>query len=175
MNSNGILFRQGLPAVNIKVYGLQYTNDIVEKFGCSETQASNALQYAFETEQENFYDYWCEGKAINKYFKGRKVKAHQVGRSGGHLVVEGLPEYDEKKWSEKLVNQWYKFEIDVDEDIKHRTSLENLTDLIEMNRWYEDKSDKGNWVKSDKGEFCMTDVKNAVNEFTQEKFGINVM
>ena len=53
--------------------------------------------------------------------------------------------------------------------------MENLTDLIEMNRWYEDKSDKGNWVKSDKGEFCMVDVKIAVNEFAQEKFGINVM
>lgn len=161
------------PSVNIKVHRLGVTTkQVAEKFNCSEAQAEQALEFAFETEQDDFAECWCVDD-IASYFPKYNVKAYIVGRNGGHLIVDGLPDPDE--WDKKLQKQWDKFEHDVEEDIQYRISAEVLLGDIQSNRWAEEGASKYNFVETPKGDFCYVDIVNAVNAFSMEQFGINAL
>ena len=173
----------GYPAVNVKVHGRLgiSTEDVMAKFNCSEEVAERALGFAWESECECFWEYWqdtsggCEnglsGSPEYAYFPGYKVMVYSAGRSGGWLIVQGLPPVEE--WDAVLVGRWYKFQRDVLADVKYRTSAEPLMEGIEANRWAEEHAtSRFNFADTDRGTVCLADVKKDVSEYSMKKFGL---
>jgi hypothetical protein len=114
------------PAINVKVYGMQgFTDRIAKQFGCSEDDAQNALNREFESEQENF---WVCAQLLAQDILGTGVTVTQEGRSGGWLVVNGLPADD---WDQELVSKWIDFERTIEADIRSRISYESMVAGIE--------------------------------------------
>lgn len=50
----------------------------------------------------------AESDAKDQYFPGYNIKVYTEGRSGGWLVVEGLPDVD--SWGPDLLTAWHEFE-----------------------------------------------------------------
>jgi len=121
--------RAGHPAVNVKVYRFPSVDEIVDRFGCSEATAVKAGNYAFEMEQEVF---WEDAKELAREVFGN-VKVYSEGRSGGWLVVHGLP--DVGSWDAITVSAWGRFERQLKADIAYRTSKDSVFGDIEANEW----------------------------------------
>ena len=121
--------RAGHPAINVKVHDFPSADEIVDRFGCSEATAMKAGEYAFAVEQEVF---WEGAKELARELFGN-VKVYSAGRSGGWLVVEGLP--DVGSWDAITVLAWGRFERQLKADIASRTSKDSVFDGIEANEW----------------------------------------
>jgi hypothetical protein len=170
------------PAVCVKVHhnlGCS-TKDVMEKFGCSEEQAEKALQFAFDAECVQFWEHWQDdsgdfenglhGSPEYAYFPGHKVTVSCEGRSGGWLVVYGLPEFEE--WDAVLLARWNRFQNAVLADVKYRTGAEALMSDIDCNEWWKEHSVLYNHHDAPKGEaVCIADVKADVIAYAQEKYG----
>lgn len=147
------------PAVNVKHYRLDLdVEDVMEKFGCSELTASNALEYAYDMECNAFWDYW--GSSVfdesAKYFPDEQIEVYSAGRSSGWLIVGGLPDVED--WDAVMLNRWAIFERDVKEDVKYRLSKETLLEDIEANRWAEEGAERYNFVHTKDGTKCVVDL-----------------
>ena len=121
------------PAVNVKSYSFIPTHLVTDKFGCSEKQAETALRYAWESACETFWDMDAPEIVVDVF--GKYVKSWSEGRSGGWLVVEGLPPVDE--WDAIMLGKWRSFETRIRKDIEYLTSAEYALDMIEANGWAE--------------------------------------
>ena len=183
IHSDGYGYHGGNPDVNVKVYRVDCdTSDIVEKFGCSEAQAQKALNFAFESACESFWDYWADttggnengltGSSEYAYFPGERVEVYSEGRSAGWLVVHGLPPVED--WDAIMVSRWAKFQKDVLADVHHRLHKETMLEDIEANEWWKERSSRYNFSETDKGNVCLADVRAEVNEITLEKFGLTL-
>jgi len=172
--------RAARPAINVKVRGLQCTTDgVMRKFGCTEEQAEKALELAWDSECEQFWGYWQDttgdlengicGSPEYAYFPGHDVKVWSEGRSGGWLVVEGLPYV--RDWDAVLVSRWAKFCKDVLADIAYRISKECLLDAIEANEWWKEYSEQYNFYHDRDRTICVADAKADVIAYAKEKHG----
>lgn len=133
----------GNPAINVKVYGLMsgYLDRIVRQFKCSEEDAQRALDFAFEDQQQSF---WDEIESVAQRIFGNNVRTFSEGRSGGWLSVRGLENVTD--WKRGMLYKWERLEKLVAEDIAERTSYDSLAEAIEANRWAEPMSEKYNFL-----------------------------
>lgn len=94
--------------VNVKVWGPSPDQDD-EYPGCSFEWCEAHLN---ESELEGWWNLACEdgvelaASDAEEVF-GQRVDVYRVGRSGGWLVVKGLPDVDE--WDAVMVAKWGKF------------------------------------------------------------------
>ena len=141
-----VVLRKGLPAINVKVYKLPSVTAFldhhdkitksayIEDWTSEEERAEKALEIAFETTQEFFWDYWLMPNS--EYFPGHTVSTYPNGRSGGWLVVRGLPDFD--TWDAIMLGRWCRFEKDVRSDVDYLTSDEVMFESIDANGWFEE-------------------------------------
>lgn len=147
--------RRARPAVNVKVYRLPVkVEDVQKRFGCDEDTAEKALQFAFDSRQQMF---WEDVQGIAEDCLGKGVKVYSEGRSGGWLVVEGLPAFD--SWDAVQLGKWASFTASVAEVIKGYTDKEMLLDDIEANRWAEPGAEAYNFKDTEAGTICIVDEK----------------
>jgi hypothetical protein len=169
------------PAVNVKVHRLGVTTqDVVDRFGCTEAQAEKALEFAFEAACQQFWEYWqdttgcCEnglsGSPEYAYFPGYKPVAYSVGHSGGWLIVQGLPPVED--WDAIMLRGWAKFQRHVLEDVKYRIGKDTMLEDIEANEWYKEHADQYNFYQGKgKQSVCIADVKADLIAYATEKYG----
>jgi hypothetical protein len=112
------------------------------------------------------------GSAEYAYFPGEKVTVDCQGRSGGWLVVLGLPPVEE--WDAVMVSRWNKFQNDVRNDVDYQMGKEAMLEAIEANEWWKDGASQYNYIDTDKGTLCLADVRAEVEKFIQEKFGLTL-
>jgi hypothetical protein len=170
----------GYPAVKVKVYHVDCdTSDVIAMFPtCTEAQAEKALEFAFISECESFWDYWADTTGGNEngitgaYFPGDRPRVYSAGRSGGWLIVQGLAPVED--WDAVMVARWAKFEKSVKADIKYRMSKDALLEGIESNSWWKFGSSQYNYCDTDKGTVCLADVRQDVNDYAEAKHGVSL-
>ena len=122
------------PAINVKVYRLDITaDDVRRRFGCCEKTAARALEWAWEAMVEDFWEFGAKSAALDCLGDG--VEVYQEGRSGGWLVVHGLPEVD--TWGSEMREKWAEFEHQISTLVGDATSPDNLIETIEATGWAE--------------------------------------
>jgi len=180
VHSDGNGYRYAHPAVKVKVYKLGCeTQEVMDKFGCTEEVAEKAIGYAWESAQEQFWGYWGDttgglenglyGSSEYAYFPGEVVEVYSEGRSSGWLVVHGLPPVEE--WDAVMLSRWNRFQTAVLSDVKYRISKEMLMEDIESNQWALPHADKHNFADTDKGTVCIATAKEDIINYGQEKWG----
>ena len=147
--------RESYPSVCVKCYKFPASSEIQDRFKCSEKTAERAAMFAWESSVESFWE-WVDGFA-KEHFAGRRVSISSEGRSGGWLIVGGLP--DIKTWSIQLLSIWRSFESSCIREIKHLSSFDVIMENIEANRWAEDNSEHYNFIDIDGTTVCLSDVK----------------
>ena len=171
----------GYPSVNVKVYHVGCdTSDVIAMFPtCSEAQAEKALEYAFTSACESFWDYWAgsDNAGIGEnseyaYFPGEKLRVYSSGRSGGWLIVQGLPPVED--WNAVMVNRWNKFQKDVKTDVAYHVSKEALLEAIESNEWWKEHSSQYNHIDGKDGSYCLADIREEVEKHIEETYGISL-
>lgn len=159
MKKSDIETRAGRPAINVKCqhFGM-YARDVVEQFKCEEATAERALEFWFESACECFWE--SIGDTITHCFPGYDVKYYSEGRSGGWLVLHGLP--DIESWDAILIARFAKFERLVHADIKWRSTREQIANDIEANQWARPGAEAYNFVDHGDGSTaCIADLKDA--------------
>lgn len=143
------------PAVNVKVYHFPSSDRVVKAFGCDEETAERAIGFAFDMAQSYFW----EGIAdVAESTFGCKVTVSSAGRSGGWLVVDGLP--DLGSWSGRELLRWTRFVHRVEREIAWLCSWEHVKEDIEANRWAEAGAEAYNFIDHNDGTHaCLVDLK----------------
>lgn len=112
--------RTARPAVNIKVRGDWRRVPLPLEFGrCDGEPVRSAPEFTrdwVEAHEAAFEAAWgqaCENGVEQliedaKTLFGKHVKVYQEGRSGGWLVVEGLPRFD--SWNAVMLGKWRQWE-----------------------------------------------------------------
>jgi hypothetical protein len=154
-------YRGANPAINVKVRRWPLTIDaVVEKFGCDENAAEKALNFAFESNQELF---WDEAKELVENIFGKGAKVYSEGRSGGWLVVHGLSPV--AGWDAIMVSKWGYFVRQIEAAMKGYLDPEGWLEEIESNRWAEMGAEKYNFVDAPSGvRACAVDIKKVEKE-----------
>jgi hypothetical protein len=148
------------PTINVKVYSLGLSVDaLTTKYGCDDDTAEQALTFAFESQQQQF---WEQAEELARDIFGSHVKVYSSGRSSGWLIVRNLP--DLESWDAVEVGKWSKFARLIAADIKWRTSAETLADDIEANEWCKVGAERYNFVDTSNGPTCIADLKAAARE-----------
>ncbi len=143
-----------LPSITVKVYRFGHGLDN-EKLKCSESTFENAMQYAFESTQQNF---WESVQETAEYYLGKGIKVYSAGRSGGHLTVDGLDPVE--SWNAISLTRWRRFEKAVLDEVKYLSSDEQVQESIECNRWNLDGAELYNFYeKKDGGCVCIAELK----------------
>ena len=146
------------PAVNVKVYNYPNTSKVVDAFKCSEPVASKALEYAFESAQQRF---WEDVQDVARDIFGPRVKVYSEGRSGGWLIVEGINE-DVESWDAIAVAKWGRLVKWCQEEIESLTSWECVHEDIEANEWAKEGAELYNYMDLKDGRIVtMSELKNA--------------
>jgi hypothetical protein len=165
------------PAVNVKTYAYGNGNvkAVQKHFNCTEEVAEKACNFAFESEQEQFWEYWQDktgdlenglhGSPEYAYFPGYDVTIEQGGRSGGWLEVSGLPDIAE--WDAILLMRWRRFELAVLDDVKYRCSIEAWIEGIEANDWAEKGAERHNHVDTPGGIRKVSDLNAVIIDVTR--------
>lgn len=102
------------PAVNVKVYHFPTVEQVQAEWpDVDEKTAEKALEFAYESSCEIFWEYWQDkagdvenglyGSPEYSYFPGynNRLMVYSAGRSGGWLIVQGLPPVEE--WDAVMV------------------------------------------------------------------------
>lgn len=121
------------PTINVKVYSFPTVDMVVDRFGCEEKTAKQALEFAFQSACEAFWECVPE---LAEHYLGERVKVWQEGRQGGWLIIDGL--HESSDWDGVMLNRWALFEHNVDKDVLWRTAWEQVEDAIDSNMWAED-------------------------------------
>jgi len=145
--------QSGHPAVNVKVRQTPTTDDVVERFKCSESQAKRACEYCFDSMQQAFWEN-VESLAQEIF---PHCKVYSEGRSGGWLVVHGLPEVE--TWDAVMLAKWRRFEKLVQEEIKNNCDKATWFESIESNKWYQEGAEEYNFCDTKNGHVCLSEMK----------------
>lgn len=154
------------PAVNVKAYDFPniWSPQIRVAFpNASDETLENALEYAFQSAQLSFWDRVREADELAYYFPDHNAKVHQAGRSGGWLVVSGLP--DVETWNAIMLNRWAVFERDMRNEVKYLCSPAAVIEAIEVNRWAEDGAQQYNFIDTRQGVVCFADLHKTTHEY----------
>lgn len=126
------------PCVNVKAYS--WPSDLAymiwkEWPHVNLGHAAKVAEWAWEMAISCFWDEWNTAEAMPRdYFPRHTVRIVCEGRSGGWLVVDGLPEVEE--WDAVDLAYWRSFENDVRASVKHRCSWDQIKADIEANEWH---------------------------------------
>ncbi len=170
------LYAADVPAVNVKVRKSLYpvVEAVMERWSVTKELAEKAVDLAFCTHQEQFWEYWGDESNINEYFPGNYAKVYSAGRSGGWLEVHNLK--DLEYWDAIDVMRWYRFQRDVLLDVEYHTSKEVLLESIDSNDYYKPYSSQYNFVqRADGTSFCLADARQDVIEYSRKKYGMSVL
>ena len=162
MRKEDVATRQGYPALNVKVHNFWPTQAAIQaRFNCPEEIADRALEYAFESTAELF---WNESapEIARECFSHFPVEVWQDGRSGGWLYVEGLP--DVSSWDAIMLGRWARFARMIREDIRDRAGPEGVMEDIEANRWAEEGAERYNFFDHKGKVVALPDIKRAERE-----------
>jgi hypothetical protein len=124
------------PAVNVKAHdfgGPGLLDAIRAKFACPESVAEQAAEMAHECSCREFWGIDADDQDAGRIL-GHAVKVYQEGRSGGWLVVYGLPAID--TWNAVQLAKWQRFENTINAAVRDKCDRANILELIEANRWY---------------------------------------
>jgi hypothetical protein len=146
MHSDGFgQWRQ--PAVKVKVGAYPGVDQVTGRFGCSEGTAEKALQYAFASAAETFWQETAPELA-ERYFG--ECCVYSEGRSGGWLVlapklrdglVTGRPLLPAvEDWDGSMLNRWACFERAVRAEVDYMCSWEWVEGMISANEWAVDQT-----------------------------------
>jgi hypothetical protein len=150
-------YRPSHPAINVKVRRFGMTvSQIAEHFKCAAQTAERALDFAFESAREQF---WEQAKEFATEIFGHDVTVYSEGRSGGWLVLHGLPSID--SWDALMVNKYARLCTWCKSEIEYRISRDSLLEAIEANQWAKPGAEAYNFISTDKGDFCIADLKQA--------------
>jgi hypothetical protein len=143
------------PAINVKVYQRTLPDTVVmDKFGCDEKTAEKAIEFAYESAQERF---WEDAIELAKEIFGKGAKVYSEGRSGGWLVVHGLTEVQD--WDAIKVGKWGRFVHQIEDTMKGYLDPEGWLEEIESNRWAEMGAEKYNFIETRDGKMaCVVDI-----------------
>lgn len=153
------------PAINVKAYRWPSIAGIAERFGCSHDAAQRALEYARESAQQRF---WEDVQETAEHYLG-EVKVWQEGRSGGWLVVDGLPEIE--SWDAIQLSKWARFEKAVRTEIGYLTSAESVCEDIDANQWTEEGAELYNFVDTASGPKTVGELKAHLAEARRQFVG----
>lgn len=155
---------RSVPAINVKSYSFPRASQVQEEFKCSEEVAERALEFAFQSAQEQF---WQDIQDTVRYVLGEEtVRVFSEGRSGGWLVVEGLPDVSE--WNAIRLEKWRKLEKIIKAEIQYLESWEQVRDAIESNQWAEDGAEEYNFVDTPSGPKCVAELNREIAAATKE-------
>ena len=118
------------PAVKVKSYHWPWASTIQERFACSEATAERASEYAWEAHAMVF---WEDAEREAEEVFPDSLKVYSAGRSGGWLIVTGLPPIE--SWDAIMVSKWGRFEAWVLELVEWSCKDEEVLDTIEANEW----------------------------------------
>jgi hypothetical protein len=147
-------FRSGRPSINVKNFN--FAQGLTsEKLGCSEETFEKACNYAFESAQRIF---WEDAQETAAHYLGKGIKVFPAGKSGGHLIVNGLDPVE--TWDAITVSAWGRFEKAILADIKYRCEAEQVEEDIRSNRWNEEGAEEYNFFeKKDGSTICISELK----------------
>lgn len=155
MKKSDIETRRGLPALNVKCYDFAHGLDVPKTFGCTEKQAERALEFAWETACE---DFWRDLPEYARDILSPRADVFSDGRSGGWLVVKGLPPVE--SWDAVLCSKWAKFARLARSELRYLASAENVREQIESNEWHKTGAELYNFVdRADGSTVCLADLK----------------
>lgn len=136
------------PALNVKHYGpVEYTAErVAEHFGCDKATAERAVGFVYGSAVEIFWEQHALD-ALNFAMLGDKgasevkpaglgespFKVWAEGRSGGWLVVEGLP--DVAAWPGATFQKWRKFARLIRDEMTYLASWDYGREMLEENEW----------------------------------------
>lgn len=123
-------YRPGNPAINVKVYNFPRVAQVTEYFRCCEDTAQEALNFAFESLQETFWDSVPE---MVSHHLSPHATGYSEGRQGGWLVVHNLANVD--CWDGLRVSRWGNLCRCVEREIASLCSWESVQGIIEANDW----------------------------------------
>lgn len=148
--------RPAPPALNVKCYKFPDIYDVTDRFGCTEDAAEHALEFAWESAVERF---WEEiPGVVEEIFDNYSVSSSSAGRSGGWLIVEGLPPV--RDWDAVLLAKWRKLARIVDSEVGYLSSWEHVEDAIDMNKWHLDGAEQYNFVDlADGSGACIAELR----------------
>jgi hypothetical protein len=146
VEQHGSGFGDGQPAVNVKSRTFPTIDQVVERFGCSEETAQQALEFAFESHQGSF---WESAQEVAQHYFGPCV-VYSEGHSGGWLVIapkleRGLVTMrsllpDVEGWDAITLNKWALFERCLQREVEYLCSWEAVEASIDANAWAEDQT-----------------------------------
>jgi len=115
------------PAINVKVrqWGYDAEQLMEDEPALDKVQAEAILQEVYTVHATGF---WDDAQWKVEELWGRGLKVYQEGRSGGWLVVHGLPDVDE--WDGKMLMKWRSLEVWAKAEVKHRCSIEAIKETI---------------------------------------------
>lgn len=152
---------QRLPSINVKIGHRQFAPNLTkELLNCDDDIFEKATTYAFETVQERF---WKEAQDIAEHHfahlhRAGKVKVYSAGRSGGHLIVDGLPPVEE--WNAIEVSAWGRFCNEVQDNIAYHCQSDTILENILSNRWNEEGAEPYNFIEGEYGKIiCKSAMK----------------
>lgn len=135
------------PAINVKVrsFGRGVSE---EDLNCPERVFNRAMEYAFETACQVF---WEQAPEIVAGILGVMAKeVCRAGRSGGWLVVTGLPPIEE--WDAVMLAKWRKTESTIRAMIKGLSEKERVKEDIIANEWNKPGAELYNFYERGNGE-----------------------
>lgn len=146
-----------MPCINVKVYRWgAYSHNVAEHFGCTDSTAEQACQFHFESVQQRFWEEVQEQAA--ELWPAYSPKVWSAGRSGGWLVVDGLPEVE--SWDAIMVGKWSRLARWCREEIAYQFTREVIFDNIESNQWHKDGAELYNFLdRKDGAVVCIADLK----------------
>lgn len=165
VDTHGIgYFGSQLPAVNVKVYRGVDVGEVMSRFDCSEKNAITSLEYVFEAAQREF---WEDAPSLaREILRDNSIRVYSEGRSGGWLVVAGLPEVE--KWDALMLSRWRKFERAMRDQVRWLSSGDFVFDVIGVNRWVEEGAERYNFLDKNGNTVCMVDVHEAEREAAKQ-------
>jgi len=134
-------YSHGNPAINVKAHDFPYVHnrDVQSAWGqkYTEAQITRALNFAFESLQETFWEGWHEvlehPERDYDFFPQHTIRMDGEGRQGGWMIITGLPDLD--NWDAIMLARWRHLERVVREDVAYNCKFSTVKDLVEANEW----------------------------------------
>lgn len=123
------------PVLNVKDYESYrgYAERIAKDFHIDEERAEKTLEKAYERAKEDFWNSvdpdWCDESPFARAFPGIDLQVGSTGRSGGWLIVIGLP--DVSGWDAVMLRKWQKGAKAVYEIMEYCQSYEAIAYYID--------------------------------------------
>ena len=116
-----------LPVVDVKVYDWPPVSQFVAWFGCTEELAEGVSQWVYETARNDFWG-WYLSDVLDDVLGEYDATAYATGRSGGWVVVDGLPPVD--TWDAVMLGRWRRFEKMLKEAVEWYSSSGRILEAI---------------------------------------------